>query len=119
MVSVQTEGCAPIIRAFASGAETAGTWDNAHTVADGLRVPRAIADFLILRTIRESGGTAVAVSDAIVEAPSSVEVRSTWRMACRASLPRRGRPLGLVVFEETGVGILVLLVRLNDVRVGG
>ncbi len=64
MVSVQTEGCAPIIRAFANGAETAGTWDNAHTVADGLRVPRAIADFLILRTIRDSGGTAVAVSDA-------------------------------------------------------
>src|SRR6186713_683759 len=63
MVSVQTEGCAPIIRAFASGAETAGTWENAHTVADGLRVPRAIADFLILRTIRESGGTAVAVTD--------------------------------------------------------
>ena len=64
MVSVQTDGCAPIIRAFHSGAETAGTWDNAHTVADGLRVPRAIADFLILRTIRESGGTAVSVSDA-------------------------------------------------------
>ena len=63
MVSVQTEGCAPIIRAFGNGAETAGTWENAHTVADGLRVPRAIADFLILRTIRESGGTAVAVSD--------------------------------------------------------
>ncbi len=64
MVSVQTEGCAPIIRAFDSGAETAGTWDNAHTVADGLRVPRAIADFLILRTLRESGGAAVAVPDA-------------------------------------------------------
>jgi len=63
MVSVQTEGCAPIIRAFNSGAETAGTWENAHTVADGLRVPRAIADFLILRTIRESGGTAVTVGD--------------------------------------------------------
>jgi threonine synthase len=64
MVSVQTDGCAPIIRAFHSGAETAGTWDNAHTVADGLRVPRAIADFLVLRAIRESGGTAVSVSDA-------------------------------------------------------
>lgn len=63
MVSVQTEGCAPIVRAFESGAEKAGTWENAHTVADGLRVPRAIADFLILRGIRESGGTAVAVSD--------------------------------------------------------
>lgn len=64
MVSVQTDGCAPIIRAFGSGAETAGTWENAHTVADGLRVPRAIADFLILRILRESGGGAVAVSDA-------------------------------------------------------
>ena len=63
MVSVQTEGCAPIVRAFQSGADTAVTWENAHTVADGLRVPRAIADFLILRGIRESGGTAVAVSD--------------------------------------------------------
>jgi threonine synthase len=63
MVSVQPEGCPPIIRAFERGAEKAGTWENAHTLADGLRVPRAIADFLILRTIRESGGTAVAVSD--------------------------------------------------------
>ena len=72
MVSVQTEGCAPIIRAFDSGAETAGTWENAHTVADGLRVPRAIADFLILRTIRESGGTAVAVSDAEMVADMTV-----------------------------------------------
>jgi len=64
MVSVQTDGCAPIVRAFDRGAATAGTWEDAHTVADGLRVPRAIADFLILRTIRESGGTAVSVSDA-------------------------------------------------------
>jgi threonine synthase len=63
MVTVQPEGCPPIVSAFDRGAETAGTWENARTVADGLRVPRAIADFLILRTIRESGGTAVAVSD--------------------------------------------------------
>ena len=64
MVTVQTDGCAPIVRAIDQGLDKAGTWENAHTVADGLRVPRAIADFLILRTIRESGGTAVAVSDA-------------------------------------------------------
>lgn len=63
MVSVQTEGCAPIVRAFEQGAATAAMWENAHTVADGLRVPKAIADFLILRTIRESAGTAIAVSD--------------------------------------------------------
>jgi threonine synthase len=72
MVSVQTEGCAPIIRAFANGAETAGTWESAHTVADGLRVPRAVADFLILRAIRESGGTAVAVNDAEMVADMTV-----------------------------------------------
>jgi threonine synthase len=63
MVSVQAEGCAPIIRAFEQGATKADTWENAHTAADGLRVPKAIGDFLILQAVRESGGTAVAVSD--------------------------------------------------------
>ena len=63
MVSVQAEGCAPIVRAFERGAETAEPWENAHTVADGLRVPRAIGDFLILQAVRDSGGTALAVSD--------------------------------------------------------
>jgi threonine synthase len=64
MVTVQPDGCPPIVSAHQRGVESAGTWENAHTVADGLRVPRAIADFLILRTIRESGGTAVSVTDA-------------------------------------------------------
>jgi threonine synthase len=63
MVSVQAAGCAPIVRAFEQGAETAAFWDDARTSADGLRVPRAIGDFLILRAVRESGGTAVAVTD--------------------------------------------------------
>ena len=63
MVTVQPDGCPPIVSALQRGAEKAGTWENAYSVADGLRVPRAIADFLILRTIRESGGTAVSVSD--------------------------------------------------------
>ena len=63
MVTVQADGCAPIVRAFELGAERATPWEHAATVADGLRVPRAIADFLVLRAIRASGGTAVAVSD--------------------------------------------------------
>ncbi|MFM8532598.1 MAG: threonine synthase [Acidimicrobiia bacterium] len=63
IVTVQPDGCPPIVSAHQRGADTAGTWENAHTLADGLRVPRAIADFLILRTIRESGGTAVSVTD--------------------------------------------------------
>jgi threonine synthase len=63
MVSVQAEHCAPIVRAFQQGAERAQPWEQASTLADGLRVPRAIGDFLILRAVRESGGTALAVSD--------------------------------------------------------
>ena len=64
MVTVQASGCAPIVRAFETGAEKAAPWEHAHTVADGLRVPRAIGDFLVLRAVRESGGAAVAVDDA-------------------------------------------------------
>jgi threonine synthase len=63
MVSIQAAGCAPIVRAFDEGTEKAAPWENAATVADGLRVPRAIGDFLMLRALRESGGLAVAVSD--------------------------------------------------------
>jgi threonine synthase len=64
MVSVQAENCAPIVRAYQQGKEHADPWENATTIADGLRVPRAVADFLILRAVRESGGTALAVRDA-------------------------------------------------------
>lgn len=64
MATVQADGCAPIVRAFERGADKAAPWEHASTVADGLRVPRAIGDFLILRALRESGGTALAVSDA-------------------------------------------------------
>src|SRR5262247_2260589 len=63
MVSVQAENCAPIVRAFQEGSERAQPWEGASTIADGLRVPRAIGDFLILRAVRESGGTALAVAD--------------------------------------------------------
>jgi threonine synthase len=63
MVSVQAENCAPIVRAFQCGTERAEPWEGATTIADGLRVPRAIGDFLILRAVRESGGTALAVPD--------------------------------------------------------
>lgn len=64
MVSVQSSTCAPIVRAFEKGERFADEFDNASTVASGLRVPKAIGDFLIIDAIRESGGTAVAVTDA-------------------------------------------------------
>lgn len=64
MVSVQSETCAPIVRAFHAGERFADEFENASTVASGLRVPKAIGDFLILDAIRASGGTAVTVTDA-------------------------------------------------------
>lgn len=63
MVTVQAAGCAPIVRAFEEGKRFADEFPNAHTTASGLRVPRAIGDFLILDALRASGGTAIAVSD--------------------------------------------------------
>ena len=63
MVSVQASGCAPIVKAFEEGKPAAELWQNANTVASGLRVPQAVADFLILQIIRKSRGTAVSVSD--------------------------------------------------------
>jgi threonine synthase len=69
MVVVQSTGCAPIVRAFEAGMDHAEPWVGAQTVAAGLRVPSAIGDYLMLRAIRESGGSAVAVDDSeIVEA---------------------------------------------------
>lgn len=63
MISVQSAGCAPIVRAYEQGVELAEPWQNAKTIADGLRVPAAVGDFLILRAVRDSGGTAIAVPD--------------------------------------------------------
>ncbi len=63
MVTVQSDGCAPMVKAFHEGREFAEPWPNAATLADGLRVPAAVGDFLILRALRESRGTALAVSD--------------------------------------------------------
>ncbi len=63
MFSVQAQGCAPMVRAFAAGAEVAEEWKDPETLASGLRVPAAIGDFLILRAVRSSRGAALAVSD--------------------------------------------------------
>ena len=68
MIAVQAAGCAPIVRAFEAGAEHAARWEDAHTVASGIRVPAAIGDFLILKAVRESQGFAIAVADAAIEA---------------------------------------------------
>ena len=64
MVAAQAEGCAPIVRAFERHSRTSERWDNASTIASGLRVPKALGDFLILEDLYASGGDAVAASDA-------------------------------------------------------
>jgi threonine synthase len=63
MFAVQATGCAPIVHAFEAGEKSAGEFPNAHTIASGLRVPKAIGDFLILNILRESNGGAIAVAD--------------------------------------------------------
>ena len=73
MVTVQAAGCAPIVRAFEEGKRFADEFPNAHTTASGLRVPRAIGDFIILDALRASGGTAVAVTDEeLIEATKEI-----------------------------------------------
>jgi len=68
MVSVQSTGCAPIVKAYEEGKRHADLWEGAATIASGIRVPVAVGDFLILDAVRESGGFAIAVDDADIEA---------------------------------------------------
>ena len=82
MIAVQAEGCAPIVKAFAEGKEHAELWKDAHTVAAGIRVPAAIGDFLILRAVRESGGFAIAVADAAIEAARSDIAKNDGLLLC-------------------------------------
>ncbi|MBM3526464.1 MAG: threonine synthase [Alphaproteobacteria bacterium] len=67
LVAVQASGCAPMVRAYEAGVEHATRFENAHTIAAGIRVPQAVGDFLILRAVRESGGYAVAVDDDAIQ----------------------------------------------------
>jgi threonine synthase len=63
MIAVQVDGCQPVVRAFEQGDARSTFWDNASTVAAGLRVPKPLGDFLVLQAVRDSGGTAISVSD--------------------------------------------------------
>jgi threonine synthase len=126
MVTVQPTGCAPIVRAFDDGTERAAMWESPDTQAHGLRVPRAIGDFLILRAIRESGGTALAVTDrqmvddmltigrleGISAAPEGAAALSAARMLVAAG---QIQPHHSVVLFNTG-GALKYLELLRSVR---
>ena len=119
MVSVQAAGCAPIVRAFEAGERFAKEFENATTVASGLRVPKAIGDFLILDAIRESGGTAITVTDDEMLEGSRELARTTGIFAspeggaCVPALRKlvaRGdvKPDEKIVLFNTGSGIKYL-----------
>ncbi|MGB7692677.1 MAG: threonine synthase [Pseudolabrys sp.] len=82
MIAVQASGCAPMVKAFEAGEEHAPRWENAHTIASGIRVPQAIGDFLILRAVRESGGFAIAVSDEAISAALDEMAREEGLLLC-------------------------------------
>jgi threonine synthase len=82
MVAVQAAGCAPMVRAYESGSEHAPRFENAHTIASGIRVPQAIGDFLILRAVRESGGFAIAVEDSAISAALEEVAREEGLLMC-------------------------------------
>ena len=100
MFAIQAAGCAPIVRAFERGDEFAERWEGAATVATGIRVPSAVGDFLILRAVRESGGTAIAVEeedilqavedaardDGMLLCPEGGAVLAGWRHALQRGL---------------------------------
>ena len=82
MVAVQAAGCAPMVRAYEAGEEHAPRWDNAHTIASGIRVPQAVGDFLILRAVRESKGFAIAVPDDAITAALDEAAREEGFLMC-------------------------------------
>ncbi len=116
MVAVQAAGCQPIARAFAEGRPDAVLFENAHSVASGLRVPKPLGDYLILQALRESGGTAVAVSDdemmraqremaetqGILPCP---EGGATWAGLQKLVAQGRVKPTETIVLFNTGSGL--------------
>jgi threonine synthase len=82
MIAVQAAGCAPMVRAYEAGVGHAPRWENAHTIASGIRVPQAVGDFLILRAVRESGGFAIAVTDEAITAALDEVARTEGFLMC-------------------------------------
>ena len=104
LVAVQSTGCAPIVRAYDAGAASATPWENARTIASGIRVPAAIGDFIILRALRETEGFAIAVEDEDIErarrevaakdglllSPEGAATYAAWLAAAHAGKIRAG-----------------------------
>ena len=105
MVAVQASGCAPMVRAYEEGETHAKRWENAHTIASGIRVPAAVGDFLILNAVRESGGYAVAVDDEAIEAGLDEVARMDGLLLC---------PEGAATFAAYKQGLAYGRVKASD-----
>ena len=108
MIAVQSDGCAPIVKAWDEGADHAEFWENAETEASGIRVPSALGDFLILRALRESGGFAIAISDEeILRTAAEIGHRDGLLMcpegAATAAAYKSAIDSGLISGDETAV----------------
>ncbi|MCG8923803.1 threonine synthase [Lentzea sp. CC55] len=123
LVAVQSTGCAPIVRAFDGGRAESAFWDDAYTSAFGINVPKPLGDFIILRAIAETGGTAIAVTDEQIEADRAECARREGVFLCPEGAAtisavrdlRRSGWLGArdeVVVLNTGAGIKYPAVRL-------
>ena len=108
MVAVQAEGCAPIVKAWEDGEEHAPLWEDATTVAAGIRVPIAVGDFLIIRAVRESGGFAMALPDDEIMSVRNEIAKEEGFLLCpegaaTAAAYKRALKEGLVTEDETAV----------------
>lgn len=108
MVAVQAEGCAPIVKAWEDGEEHAPLWEDATTVAAGIRVPIAVGDFLIIRAVRESGGFAMALPDDEIMSVRNEIAKEEGFLLCpegaaTAAAYKRALKEGLVKEDETAV----------------
>jgi threonine synthase len=108
MVAVQAAGCAPMVRAWETGADHAEPWADAHTAAAGIRVPAAIGDALILRAVRDSGGFAIAIDEDDIFATRDRIAREDGLLLCpegaaTAAAWREALSRGLVSRDETAM----------------
>jgi len=109
MFAVQAAGCAPIVKAFEDGGEHAPEWLDAHTFAAGIRVPKAIGDFLILRAVRESGGAALSVEEDEIETARALSGREDGLLLCpegAATLAAARKALGAGLIEKDARAVL-------------
>src|SRR5204863_4641666 len=119
LVVTQSDGCAPLVRAFEEGVEAAEPWEGAATIAQGLRVPAPLGDRLVLRAVRETGGTAVAVADEEIVAAQGRLASATGVLASPEGAAPLAAALRLAERGDLGRGDRVVLVNTGSALASG